>query len=29
MNESDLISLTESISEHGLEKGNVGTIVAV
>jgi len=29
MNELDLVALTESIPEHGLEKGDVGTIVAV
>ena len=29
MNELDLIALTDPIPEHGLEKGDVGTIVAV
>ncbi len=29
MNELDLFALTKSISEHSLEKGDVGTIVAV
>lgn len=29
MKELDLIALTESIPEYGLEKGDVGTIVAV